>query len=302
MARFGLSRMMFLVVLMLIPLFTQVGIVTANDPTVTHANGYYSYSIDYGIFAFSETVPLTYSITLPTIGAAILSSSIWLNASMPNDEHNNFPYVGSASILTATNTVFESSTNICGDSDCNTVIGTLDVTWQFYSGLTPPKLSIVVNQIWDAWNPMHDWPPNRKLPPPPWPHDYGSFDLFWIHQVTEYTAWAVEGDCASSQILVQTPLAAIPQVSDIELIGVATNAVTVDNPNNPTVCTKFDWTDFGNSASIYVGTFGSPMLTGNKMVIDFGTDVTSVDPTVIIIIGTGTGTTNTGGVLLFGRS
>jgi hypothetical protein len=270
---------------MLIPLVMITGEARASDPTLTHANGYYSYSTDYGVFAFSETVPLTYSITpAAAISVPILYSSVWLNASMPNDEHNNFPYVGAASILTATNTDFESSTNICGDSECSTVIGTLDVTWHFYSGLTPPKVSIVVTQNMDAWNPMHDWPPLKPLPPPPLPHDYGDYDLFWIHQVTQYTAWAVEGDCSGLQIQVQTPLVAIPQVNDVELVGVATHAITVDNPSNPTVCTKFDWTDFGNDASIYVGQFGSPMLTGNKIVVDFGTDVGSVDPTITIVI------------------
>lgn len=335
---------------------------TARDPAVSVTDEGYEYDTSYGLFTFSGTTPLSYSVTPEKVGSAILYSAVWLNASMVDGEHQNFPYVGSSTIITSTNNLFDSTTEVCGDEACETIIGNLEVTWRFYSGWTPPKLSIVLTKedLWDGvievvspalefssdgwggWSCPSGysvvgggyeptgasvlnslaWEPGASVGEYSYPatpfgytygvgeegwivqagegtplptnivvlcsssHDYGSFHLFWIHSVTSYAKWVVEAECGNGEIAVTTPLAPVLEQTEVVAVDNDVNTHIVDDVDYPSLCTRLDWTDYGVATTVLAGEFTNPILTGKNLIVDFGVNVLTVDPSIALVVTT----------------
>lgn len=237
---------------------------TGRAPSFLFTNGDYTYRTSYGLFTFTGATPLTYSLTPDPIGSTILYSAIWLNATIPS--HQNFPYVGPSSVLAAIDTDFHTRTQVCARETCEPgdVIALLEMSWHFYSGWTTPKLSITLTQTAQ------------------WAH--GDFHLFWIHSVTEYTKWLVEGQCSAGEIVVATPIAPVLEQVAVAVLENDLDATIVDDPNQPSVCTRLDWNDYGITRPILGGQFTNPILPGKNLVVDFGVNVFDVDPSVAVIV------------------
>lgn len=246
---------------------------TARDPSLLFLDGSYIYETSYGNFTFSEASPLNYSLTPESIGSAVLYSAIWLNLNATIHKDQQFPYLGPSSILAANNAFFESSTMVCTKENCLNphgkpihLVALLNMTWHFYSGWQAPKLSFTLTQTED------------------WKDKYGDSHLLWIHSVTDYTEWLIEGQCGDGQINVAAVIAPVTEQSEIVVVDEDVGAKLVNDPSQPNLCTRLDWGDYGLERPIFGGQFTNPMLAGPNVVIDFGKNVFVVDPTIVYVV------------------